>query len=172
MDDSNDFPRRTGRAMIFVASLMVLGLLTWFFQGALDSQYNPNQNLHSEMVGGARQVTLKANRQDHYVAAAQINRQPVEVMIDTGATQVAIAEATARRIGLVPGAPTMVSTANGMAQVRLTRLDSVRIGDIEVRDVGGIIVPNMSDPEVLIGMNFLRELEMTHREGQLILRQP
>ena len=157
--------------MIFVAALLALGMMTWFFQGVLDRRNNPNMSVQSEVVGGVRQVVLAANRDHHYVATAQINGQPVEVLIDTGATQVAVAEAVARRIGLEPGAPTMISTANGVVQARLTRLESVRIGDIEVRNVTGIIVPNMDDPEVLIGMNFLREVEMTHRGGQLILRQ-
>ena len=171
MAEHNGFPHRMGRGMILVAALLMLGLLTWVFDGALDRQRNPNQSVNAENLGNVRQVVLEANRQDHYVATAEMNGEPVEVLVDTGATQVAVSQAVARRLDLPLGAAGRVSTANGTVQVRMTRLDSIRLGTIEVRGVDAIIVPNMDEPEVLLGMNFLRELEMTHRQGQLILKQ-
>ncbi|MEM9300695.1 MAG: TIGR02281 family clan AA aspartic protease [Pseudomonadota bacterium] len=168
---SGNSPRRLGQGMLFVAALGVLGGLTWFFDGALDRQRNPNQNVSGELVGAVRQVVLDANRQHHYLATAEINGEPVEVMVDTGASQVAISATAAARLGLPRGQPALVSTANGTARVESTRIDRIRLGTIELRDVAGVVVPNMDSPEVLLGMSFLRELELTQRDGQLILRQ-
>ena len=171
MAEQNGFPHRMGRGMIFVAALLMLGLLTWIFDGALDRQRNPNASVNAQDLGDVRQVVLEANRQDHYIATAEMNGQPVEVLVDTGATQVAVSQRVARRLDLPLGPTGRVSTANGTVQVRMTRLETIRLGSIEVRDVDAIVVPNMDEPEVLLGMNFLRDLEMTHRQGQLILKQ-
>lgn len=161
--------------MIFLASLAVLGLLTVFFDAQLESRWqrelNPNQEVVGVHSGGVNQVVLEANIQDHYVATAHINGEPVEVMVDTGATQIAIAAHAARRLKLRFGERALVSTANGTTAVHLTQLQSVRLGNIAVNNVEAAIVPNMESPEVLLGMNFLRDLEMTHRGGQLILKQ-
>lgn len=157
--------------MLFVAAAGALALATWFFSLALEDRRNPNQRVVGETVAGARQVVLEANRQHHFLATGEINGQPVELMVDTGASQVAISRAVAERLNLPRGAYAMVATANGPARVATTRLASVRLGNIELRDVSGVIVPNMASPEVLLGMSFLRDLEMTQRDGRLILRQ-
>ena len=164
-------PHRIGKGMIWVGSLLALGLLTAFFQGFLDSQRNPNSRVEGRVVGEVREVVLKANRQSHYVATAQINGVPVEVLIDTGATQVAVSRALADELELPVGAAVMVSTANGLTTAHETRIRRIQLGTIELRDVNATIVPNMSDPDVLLGMNFLGDLELTQRNGELILRQ-
>ncbi|MFK7955276.1 MAG: TIGR02281 family clan AA aspartic protease [Lysobacterales bacterium] len=163
--------QRLGRGMMMVAVLAALGLLTLVFNGVIEGQRNPNQLPITASGDGFVEVTLNANRQDHYVAAALINGQEVEIMVDTGATQVAISDATARRLGLPRGRPFTVSTANGSATAHTTRVTSIRLGSIEMRDVSAAIVPNMSSPDVLLGMNFLRELELKQSRGQLVLRQ-
>lgn len=157
--------------MLWAAAIGALMLFTWFFSGVLDRQRNPNPSVVGETMGGIRQVVLEANRGHHFVATGEINGEPVELMVDTGASQVAVSRAVADRLGLPRGPVNTVATANGVARVTSTRLASVRLGNIELRDVAGLIVPNMSSPEVLLGMSFLRELEMTQRDGQLILRQ-
>ncbi len=58
-----------------------------------------------------------------------------------------------------------------MARSYRTRIDTLRIGDIELRDVDAAIVPGMGGNEVLLGMSALRQLDFTQRGGELVLRQ-
>ncbi|ERI52284.1 hypothetical protein N878_19660, partial [Pseudomonas sp. EGD-AK9] len=64
-----------------------------------------------------------------------------------------------------------ISTANGRATGHRTRLASLRLGDIELRDVAALIAPGMDGDEVLLGMSALQQLEFSQKGGTLVLRQ-
>ena len=134
---------KLGKGMLYVAWLLALGLLTWGFNGWLDKARNPNQHPVSLASDVAREVRLLRNRYGHYHASGRINNQSVEFMLDTGATSVAIPGGLASRLGLSRGAALEVQTANGRATAYATRLDSLQLGDIEVRDVRAHISPSM-----------------------------
>ncbi len=155
--------------MMLIAALGMLGILTWFFSGQLDQRANPNQVVNSERIANGVQVTLRSDRQGHFVASGGINGRGVTFLVDTGATLVSIPEALADDMGLVREAPIGLQTAAGPVQGYLTRLDEVRLGDIVKRDVRAAINPGRHDT-VLLGMSFLRELELVQRQGELTLR--
>ena len=157
-----------GFGMMWVAAVGFLALLTWFFAGVVDDRTNPNRQVHSQVVNGGIEVVLEADRQGHFVATGQINGRDVRFLIDTGATLVSVPEALADRLGLEREAPIRLETAAGTVQGWLTRLDEVRLGDIVQRDVRAAINPGRHE-SVLLGMSFLRELEMTQRSGELRL---
>jgi len=92
-------------------------------------------------------------------------------MLDTGATDVAIPERVARQLDLARGAPVQVSTANGRTEGYRTRLNSVQLGDIRLRDVRAMVVPGLDGDQILLGMSALKQLEFTQRSGTLLLRQ-
>lgn len=169
--DQKKYPQRIGRGMIALAFIGALLVMTLVFDQLQDRQHNPNMHLVGEVRGQVREVILQANQHNSFVATASINGRDVEVLIDTGATQVAVSERLAKRLGLRRGPSFEVSTANGTTTAYATVLDSVRLGNIELNGVRASVVPRMSDPDVLLGMNFLSKLEMTQRNGQLILRQ-
>ena len=52
-----------------------------------------------------------------------------------------------------------------------TVLDSLQIVDIQLTYVPGIINPGDRSETVLLGMSALKQLEFSHRDGWLILRQ-
>jgi aspartyl protease family protein len=166
----NTVTQKTGRGMLFVAALLVLGLLTWFFSGKLDQQQNPNQQVQSLQHAETVEVSLQPNRQGHYVFTGRINGKDVDFLVDTGATQVALPEATARRLGLPRLADTAFNTANGVSHGYLTMLDTLEIGNIRLTDVRAGVAPNMDGP-VLLGMSALKQLELRQTNEQLILRQ-
>lgn len=162
-----------GKWMVYVAWVLFLGLLTVFFNNYLEKQYNPNTKLQETIdPGGSYQVILKRNRYGHYVTTGLINGQAVTFLLDTGATNISIPENVARRLGLKRGAPHSVMTANGSITVYGTLLDSVAIGPLEIRGLRGGINPHMGGDEILLGMNFLKHLELIQRGGQLILNRP
>jgi aspartyl protease family protein len=165
-------PKYLAKGMTYAAWLLALGLLTFGFNSWLDTQRNPNRRVQSAVVDGGLQIVLERNRYGHYNVSGHINGQPVEFLLDTGATLVAIPAGLAGRLGLVRGAPTQVKTANGMAVAYATRLASVRLGDIELREVRAHINPGMDGDEVLLGMSVLKKLEFSQRGNSLTLRQP
>lgn len=164
--------QQLGRAFIWIAWLLALGLLTLFFNGVLDRQRNPNQSLQSQVdAQGVREVTLQRNRFGHYLASGSINGQRVEFLLDTGASDVSIPASLARQLRLEAGAPRIYQTANGPITAHATRLDELRIGDIVLRDVRASINPAVDDIGILLGMSVLKQLEFTQRGDILILRQ-
>ena len=165
--------QRTGRMMLLMAWVAGLALLTLLFQDVLETRLNPNAEPLVEVGSdGVEEVVLQRNAQGHYVAGGTINGAAVTFLLDTGATDVAIPEALADRLRLERNHGGISQTANGPVAVWLTVLESVGLGNIQLRDVRASIVPSMPDGSpVLLGMSFLKQLEFTQRDGHLILRQ-
>jgi len=164
--------RRTGRFMLIVAWAGGLALLTLLFQDALESRFNPNARpLVQLSEDGVHEVVLERNARGHYVASGSINGRPVTFLLDTGATDVAVPEGLADRLGLERRGGGISQTANGAVAVWRTTLDRVRLGSIELNGVSASIIPTMAaDDPVLLGMSFLRQLEFIQSDGQLTLR--
>jgi len=163
---------RFGRVMIIAAWLLMLFMLTLLFNGYLTRQENPNGMPEGESgSAGVREVTLLRNRAGHYVVDGTINGHPVTFLLDTGATDVAVPVAVARRLGLRPGLSSVSQTANGAVTTWNTRLDEVRLGPIRMCDVRASILPGDAGGKVLLGMSFLKHLELLQRGRTLTLRQ-
>ncbi len=162
---------RLGQWMIVAMWIGVLLVLTMGFGNWLERERNPNRQLSSRTSGGVREVALRRNREGHYVASGTINGHPVVFLLDTGASDVSVAQDLARQLGLRRGAPLTMQTAGGLVTGYATRLDSVRLGDIEQRGVRASINPQAVDDQVLLGMSFLRHLEMIQQGDTLTLRQ-
>lgn len=159
--------------MLIGAWVLLLALLTLFFGGVLEERSNPNPAPSGKVLEqGVREVQLRRNVQGHYVASGSINGQPVTFLVDTGATQVAVSEKLARRLGLKKQGGAFSQTANGVVAVWQTVLDRVQLGVIEQRQVKAVILPDLKPwNQVLLGMSFLKHLELVQREGSLLLRQ-
>jgi len=158
--------------MIIAAWLLLLGLLTLFFQSYLEKQSNPNKNPDGSVSDqGVREVVLERNRAGHYVADGAINGERVTFLLDTGATDVAVPGSIAERLGLKPGVSTISRTANGSVTSWSTRIDEIRLGPIQLRAVKASILPSMKGGDVLLGMSFLKQIELVQRGRNLTLRQ-
>lgn len=161
-----------GLTMQALAWLVLLLLGVFFFSDLLDRQRNPNQSLQTHVgAQGVREVVLQRNKFGHYVTSGQINGMPVEFMLDTGATGVAIPTAVARQLAIPPGRAFPTQTANGVTTSYAANLQRVSVGGIELQDVGAAITPGLHSEQVLLGMSFLKHIEFTQRGDTLILRQ-
>ncbi len=160
-----------GPWMLALFWLTLLAMLTLYFSGVLDARRNPNQNL-SLVPGadGAAEVRLLRNPQGHYLATGLINGGEVEFLVDTGATHVAMPARVARRLGIERGAPSRSHTAAGVVRTWLVTLDSVQLGPIRRTGVAASVVPDMPGEGVLLGMSFLRDLELVQRGDTLLIR--
>jgi aspartyl protease family protein len=157
-------------ATLALAWLVIIGIIYLVFFVWLAREENPN-TLHALQQQGA-EVVLKRNRAGHYLAEGEINGERVIFLLDTGATQIALSMQLAQRLGLKLGPAVTVQTAAGPAPGYQTRLDSVRLASIEMRNAGALVAEGLDPAVVLLGMNFLRRLEMTQRGDQLILKSP
>ena len=123
-------------------------------------------------TGSGSKVVLRSDGRGHFVNQGLINGKVMQFMVDTGATTVAIGRPDADRMGLdyKNGQSVQMSTANGTAQGWRMRLDSVRIGDVEVKSVDAIVTPQAM-PYVLLGNSFLGEFQMTRTNDQMVLEK-
>lgn len=112
-----------------------------------------------------REIRLISDAQGHFVTQGAINGASLRMMVDTGATLVAIGSDDARRAGLDyrKGRSGMSMTANGPVRVWRVKLDSVKVGEVTVHNVDAA-VHEQPLPFVLLGMSFLNRMDM-RREG-------
>jgi aspartyl protease family protein len=116
--------------------------------------------------GGQASVILQANGQGHFVTQGQINGGTVRMLVDTGATMIALPASDARRLGIdyKSGRVGYANTANGTTQVYLVKLDNVKVGDIELTHIDAVIHEN-GLPIILLGNSFLNRTDM-RRDGE------
>jgi aspartyl protease family protein len=109
----------------------------------------------------AREVVLTAGSGGHFTAAGSINGKQVRFMVDTGATLVSLGKDDAERLGIdLAGARRgTTQTANGPVPVWLVTLNTVRVGEVELSNVGAAVVPQPM-PMVLLGNSFLSRMSM------------
>lgn len=126
-----------------------------------DASKNPKNN----------KITLVAGRNNHFMTQGQINGQPVTMVVDTGASMVALSVREAVRIGLDfrSGKRGLVATANGTMPAWHVKL-TVSIGDIVVNDVDGMVGEGEM-PMVLLGNSFLNHFNMTRTKDDMVLEK-
>jgi aspartyl protease family protein len=117
---------------------------------------------------------LKAGPHGHFITEAHINKRPVRVLVDTGATAVALSFKDADSLGLKPHTldfDVRVSTANGEGRAARVTLRSVEIDSVRVFDVEGLVLQDGALDGTLLGMSFLSRLRSFSVEnGRLKLK--
>ena len=108
-----------------------------------------------------REIVMTAGSGGHFTAGGTINGKQVRFMVDTGATLVSLGRDDAERLGvdLASARRGNAQTANGPVPVWLVTLNSVRIGEVELSNVGAAVLPQAM-PMVLLGNSFLARLNM------------
>jgi len=156
---------RTSRRFAWIAVIGLMIGLTAFFHATTQ---RGNGIISSSGNGANAMVVLQRERSGHYIAAGEINGQPVTFLVDTGATDVAVSEKMARAMGLDFGPRIQVITAAGPANAWVTRLDRVRLGSMELTDVRATITPGLGD-QALLGMSFLKHFNLRQEGEQLLI---
>ncbi len=114
---------------------------------------------------------LKAGSLGHYVTKATINKADIDVMVDTGASVVALSYEDAQTAGLRPNTLDFkipVSTANGIVMAARVKLDRVEIDTVRVEDVDAMVLPTGALNGTLLGMSFLSKLSSFKSEGGIL----
>jgi aspartyl protease family protein len=118
---------------------------------------------------GPREVHLRAADNGHFFARIYVNGEEIEVLVDTGATHVALRYEDAMAIGLEvkdSDYTLIAKTANGTAKAAPVTLGEVRIGDISVPDVEATIGQPGTKFITLLGMTFLSKLSRVDIRGK------
>jgi aspartyl protease family protein len=124
-------------------------------------------------TGKKREVRILRNNRGDYTTVGTINGRNVKMLLDTGATSVAMSSVEAKRLGIqywLSGQRIMVSTASGMAKAYAITLDRVQVGSIGMSNVKATVVEGGSPQEVLLGMSFLNQVEMINSGNVMLLR--
>jgi aspartyl protease family protein len=129
----------------------------------------------SEMrQAGNRHMVVIKSEHGHFATEASVEGRQMAFMVDTGATDVALRESDAARLGYRPSPADYtirVDTANGEARAARVELGKVEVGAVTVRDVKAMVVPDELLKVNLLGMSFLSRLRWTQDGGQLVLEQ-
>jgi len=120
------------------------------------------------------EVTLERSPSGFFYADGEINNRPVRFLVDTGANNIAMSASMARSLDIdfESGRKSLATTANGVVPMYLVRLDKVTVGSIELEDVETSIISDPGPNEILLGMSFLGQLEIEHRDDRMKLTQP
>lgn len=146
--------------MIWVALASVIYYLS-------DNIQNPNK---IRRLGEDSTVVLKRGLDGHYRAEALINGEKVDVLVDTGATGVAISQNVADKLKLSSIDAVRTNTANGDSVGYMVRLHSVKLGGVDAKDVSAMIAPGL-DGDVLLGMSFLSRMDVRLFKGEMTIKQ-
>jgi len=118
-------------------------------------------------ASGAQRAILAADARGHFFATAAVNGVSLKFIVDTGASVVTIGAEDARRAGILylSGPRGAVQTASGVAPAYHVKLDTVKLGEITLNNVDGVVVEgNTLGGMGLLGLSFLNRIEM-RREG-------
>lgn len=159
-------PGRTSRGvlawgLIFLA--LVAGAGLW---EDVQGRINPRQRI----VSPAR-IEVPLGNDGHFHLVAEVNGMPVRFVVDTGASSLALRERDAGRAGIDPDRLVFAGraqTANGLVDTAMVRLESIRIGEIEDRNVPAIIIRGELDRS-LMGMDYLRRFARVGFEGDRLI---
>lgn len=119
---------------------------------------------------GKASVTLTADAQGHFLTTGSINGTPTRFLVDTGASAISMSSAEAKRLGIsyLNGQKGFSSTANGVTKVYVVSLNTVKVGDISLNGIQGI-VHESAMPVVLLGMSFLNRVDMKREGDRMVL---
>ncbi len=123
----------------------------------------------------SRSVIVPRDARGHFQVDARIEGRKLSFMVDTGASVIALTARDAARLGIFPAQREFVAevkTANGTVRAAPAKLDKVEVGDLVVRDVAALVLPDEALTDNLLGLSFLSRLRrFEYSDGRLVLEQ-
>lgn len=119
------------------------------------------------------EIRIASGAGGHYHTKGLINGTPVDFLVDTGATAIAMNHFEAERLGIDyrAGQQVAVNTANGTAKAFQVTLSSVSIGNIVVHQVAALVSSSDSPSVVLLGNTYLSKVDLKIDQGVLVLQE-
>jgi aspartyl protease family protein len=120
-------------------------------------------------------VVIVRSGDGHFGVRADVNGEPMPLLVDTGASFVTLTPDDARDIGIDPRSLSFVvpiRTANGVIQTASIKIDRLAIGPIERRDIAALVAPEGSLDQSLLGLSFLNTLHGYSISGDRLVLNP
>lgn len=127
----------------------------------------------AQIVGRETVVAMRAD--GHFWVQAKVNGQPVDFLIDTGATYTGLSRRVAEQVGIEPDANDqgmILETANGPIVARRGTATILSFGGVEARSLPVAIGPDSEVDTNVIGMNLLSQLAGWRVEGTRLILTP
>jgi len=123
----------------------------------------------------AGSIVLSPDSRGHFRVDGRVDARPMDFVVDTGATMMALTARDAATLGIHPSFndyTIAVQTANGTVRAAPVTLDRVEIGSIAIRDVAAMVMPEGALSDNLLGMTFLSRLHRyEYSDGRMVLEQ-
>ena len=126
----------------------------------------------ADAPGGGTTIVLSADAAGHFWTQGTVNGKSVKLLVDTGATNIAMSQSEADRLGVAyrDGLRGISNTANGQVVSYRVPLTSVQVGDVTVYNVAATILPMAMD-HVLLGNSFLTRFQMKRENDVMTLER-
>ncbi len=147
--------------LIFLGAIALSGL--W---GDIRNAVSPQPRM---LEGGRVEVPL--GNDGHFHLTAQINGTPIQLIVDTGASSIALGPRDAARIGIDPDQLAYVGearTANGTVEAAPVTLDSVAFGEIHDSRAPAMVLKSDLE-QSLMGMSYLSRFARVSIEGNRLI---
>jgi len=135
----------------------------------------PLASAAADAPANSRSIVVPRDARGHFEVDARVDGRPLSFMIDTGASVIALTASDAAQLGIHPAQREFIAevrTANGTVRAAPTRLDMVEVGDLVVRDVPALVMPDETLSDNLLGLSFLSRLRrFEYSDGRLVLEQ-
>ncbi|MFV0360621.1 retropepsin-like aspartic protease family protein [Tropicimonas sp.] len=117
-------------------------------------------------------IEVPLGRDGHYHMVLHVNGQPVQFVVDTGASDIVLSREDAARVGIDVGALSYLgsaSTANGVVRTARVWLDEIALGPVTDRRVAAVV--NQGEMAgSLLGMSYLNRFSQVNiGGGKLVL---
>ena len=120
-------------------------------------------------------VVVPPDAMGHFRVEGRIDGQIVQFVVDTGASVVALTAEDAASLGIHPAVVdfrALVKTANGTVHAAPVHLSMVEVGNLILRDVAAMVLPDRALSDNLLGLSFLSRLRhFEYTDGKMILQQ-
>lgn len=156
---------------IFATGLVVVSLFqraSWLSSSVSEVVFGPDQSV----VGGELRVPM--GQDGHFHVRATINGVARDMMVDSGATTIALSTETAKAANInldESPFPVVLDTANGTTTARRVTIGDLQVGPISAKDIEASASDNLGTQD-LLGMNFLSKLKAWRVEGKTLILIP
>ena len=118
------------------------------------------------------EVAIARSERHQYAVPATVNGRQTRMLVDTGASVIAMNSREARRLGIdyrLYGTASSVQTAAGVVPAWSVLLDRVEVSGIAVRNVAAAVIEGDYPTDVLLGMSWLGRVTLREADGVLYL---
>ena len=140
--------------------------------GAADRVAQLKTNSSPEFSSGDGSLALDRAADGHFYAEVRINGNPVHMLVDTGASGIALSRDDARTAGLATsiGMNDVVGEgADGVVRGEYVKLDRVELGPLSASGLDAVVLN--SGQQSLLGQSFLSKFASVQIEGdRMVLR--